>query len=157
MFDLLPWRCKEEEPSSLSTPWLLRREFDDMIERFFGDDSMISRGSFGRIITPAVNIAENENEITVTAEIPGMEKDDLDVSLTGDTLTIKGEKKVEHEERSDNFHRFERSYGSFSRSLSLPCEVQHDKVDASYKNGVLTLKLPKAEDCRSKSVKIPLQ
>ena len=157
MFDLLPWRRKEEEPSSLPTPWLFRREFDDMIERFFSDDSMISRGSFGRLFTPAVNIAENGNEITVTAEIPGMEKNDLDVSLTGDTLTIKGEKKVEHEEKSDNFHRFERSYGSFSRSLSLPCEVQHDKVDASYKNRVLTLKLPKAEHCRSKSVKIPLQ
>ncbi len=157
MFDLLPWRREEEETSSLPTPWLFRREFDDMIERFFGDDSMITRGSLGRIFTPAVNIAENENEITVTAEIPGMEKNDLDVSLTGDMLTIKGEKKVEHEEKSDNFHRFERSYGSFSRSLSLPCDVQHDKVDARYKNGVLTLKLPKAEQCKSKSVKIPLQ
>jgi HSP20 family protein len=72
-------------------------------------------------------------------------------------LTIKGEKKVEREEKSDNFHRFERSYGSFSRSFSLPCEVQHDKVDATYKNGVLILKLPKAEHCRSKSVKISLQ
>ncbi len=157
MFDLLPWRRKEEEPGSLPTPWLFRREFDDLIERFFGDEPLISRGTFGRIFTPAVNIAENENEITLTAEIPGMDKNDLDVTLTGDTLTIKGEKKAEHEEKSDNFHRIERSYGSFTRSFSLPCEVQQDKIDANYKDGVLTLKLPKSEHCRSKSVKIPLQ
>ncbi len=156
MFDLIPWRRKEEELNSLPTPWLFGREFDDLIDRFFGEDSMISRGGFERIFTPAVNIAENENAITITAEIPGMEKDDLDVSLSGDVLTIKGEKKVEREEKNGNFHRVERSYGSFSRSFNMPCEVQQEKVDASYKNGVLTLKLPKTENCKSKSVKIPL-
>ncbi len=157
MFDLLPWRRKEEEPASVPGPWLFRREFDDLIESFFGDEPMLSRGRFGRIFTPAVNIAENENEITVTAEIPGMDKSDLDVSLTGDTLTIKGEKKVEHEDKSGDFHRVERSYGAFSRSFSLPCEVQQNKIDANYKDGVLTLKLPKTENCKTKSVKIPLQ
>ena len=157
MFDLLPWRRNEEESASLPSPWLLRREFGELIERFFDDEPLLSRGSLGRIFTPAVNVVENEDEITVTAEIPGMDKNDLDVTLTGDKLTIKGEKKAEHEEKSDNFHQIERSYSSFMRSFSLPCEVEQDKVAARYKDGVLTLKLPKTEHCRSKSVKIPLQ
>ncbi len=83
-----------------------------------------------------------------------MEQKDLDVNLTGDVLTIKGEKKAEHEEKGDNFHRIERSYGSFSRSFALPCEVQQDKAEATYKNGVLSLRLPKSESCKKKAVKI---
>ncbi len=156
MFDLIPWK-RRGESRSVPGPWLFRREFDDLIERVFGDEPMFWRGKFGRIFTPAVDISENEKEVVITAEIPGIEKQDLDVSLTGDTLTIKGEKKAEHEENSDNFHRVERSYDSFSRSFSLPCEVQQDKVEASFKNGILTLKLPKTENGRSNSVKIPLQ
>ena len=85
-----------------------------------------------------------------------MDQKDLDVNLAGDVLTIKGEKKAEHEERGEDFHRIERSYGSFSRSLTLPCEVQEDKVEAHYKNGVLSLKLPKSETCKTKAVKITI-
>ncbi len=155
MLDLLPWKRKEET-GSVTAPLLFRREFDDLLEKFFGEEPMVSRGIFSRSFSPAVNIAENDNEVIVTAEIPGMEKNDLDVSLSGDVLTIKGEKKVEHEEKAENFHRVERSYGSFSRSFTLPCDIQADKVDATYKDGVLTLKLPKTEHCKSKSVKITL-
>jgi len=154
MFDLIPWRRRERESAPLTTPWLFRREFDDFVERFFGEEPLSTHGIFGRAFSPVVDIVEDENDIIVTAEIPGMEQKDLDVHLAGDVLTIKGEKKAEHEEKGDNFHRIERSYGSFTRSLSLPCEVQADKVEAGYKNGVLTLKLPKSESCKKKAVKI---
>jgi len=148
-------RRKESETGSLPTPWLLRLEFDDLVERFFGEEPMVF-GRFGRIFSPPVNIAENENEITVTAEIPGMDKSDLDVSLSGEVLTINGKKKIDHEEKTENFHRVERSYGSYSRSFTLPCEVRQDQINANFNNGILTLKLPKSERCKKKSVKIDL-
>ncbi len=157
MFDLIPWKRRNPESGSVTGPWVFRRGFDDLIGRVFGEEPFLWHGKFGRIFTPAVDISENDNEITVTAEIPGIEKNDLEVSVSGDTLTIKGEKKAEHEEKSENFHRLERSHGSFARSFSLPCEIQQDRVDRSFKNGVLTLKLPKTEECKSRSVKIPVQ
>jgi HSP20 family protein len=154
MFDLIPWRRKEEEGTAAGSPRLFQREFDDLVERFFGQEPVFSRSLFSRTFTPVVDIAETENDIMVIAEIPGMEQKDLDVNLTGDVLTIKGEKKAEHEEKGDNFHRIERSYGSFSLSFALPCEVQQDKAEATYKNGVLSLRLPKSESCKKKAVKI---
>jgi HSP20 family protein len=154
MFDLIPRRRKERETAPTTSPWLFRREFDDFIERFFGDEPLARQGIFGRTFSPVVDIVENDTDITVKAEIPGMEQKDLDVNLAGDVLTIRGEKKAEHEEKGDNFHRIERSYGSFSRSLALPCEVEEDKVEATYKNGVLSLRLPKSEKCKTKAVKI---
>jgi HSP20 family protein len=156
MFDLIPWRRKEEEGTPAGSPRTFQREFDDLVERFFGQEPVFSRSLFSRTFTPVVDIVENENDIIVKAEIPGMEQKDLDVNLAGDVLTIKGEKKAEHEERGDNFHRIERSYGSFSRSLALPCEVQQDKAEANYKNGVLSLRLPKSESCKKKAVKITI-
>jgi HSP20 family protein len=152
MFDLIPWRRRERE----TTPVAFRRDFDDLVERFFGEEPVFSHRLFGRTFSPVVDIVENENDIIVKAEIPGMEQKDLDVNLVGDVLTIKGEKKSEHEEKGDNFHRIERSYGSFSRSFALPCEVRGDKVEAHYKNGVLSLKLPKSENCKTKAVKITI-
>ncbi len=90
----------------------------------------------------------------VTAEIPGMEQKDLDVNLSGDVLTIKGEKKAEHEEKGDDFHRSNGRTGAFhGRFLSL-VKCRQTKVEAGYKGGVLTLKLPKSESCRKKAVKI---
>ncbi len=154
MFELKPWRRKEGETGAIDAPVLFRREFDDLIERFFDREPMISQGLFTRGFAPAIDVYETDNDIVVQAEIPGMEPNDLDVNLAGDVLTIKGEKKGEHEERGENFHRIERSYGSFSRSISLPCEVEQDRVDASYKNGVLHLTLPKSENCKKRAVKI---
>ena len=154
MLDLIPWRRKEEEGSAAGSPRILQREFDELVERFFCQEPVFSRSLFSRTFTPVVDIVENENDIIVKAEIPGMEQKDLDVNLAGDVLTIKGEKKAEHEEKGDNLHRIERSYGNFSRSLALPCEVQQDKAEANYKNGVLSLRLPKSESCKKKAVKI---
>ncbi len=103
---------------------------------------------------PAVDVSETEDKITVKAEIPGMEAKDIDISMVGDTLVIKGEKKAEKEEKDENYHMVERSYGSFSRSMKLPATVDPDKVDASYKNGVLIIVLPKKEEVKPKPIEI---
>jgi HSP20 family protein len=90
----------------------------------------------------------------VKAEVPGLEPKDIDISLTGGVLTIKGEKKQEKEEKDENYHRIERSYGTFTRSVRVPQEVQSDKIEATYKNGVLKITLPKSEEAKKKEIKI---
>jgi HSP20 family protein len=151
MFELIPWRRREEASSPMPTPWQLRREFDDLIERFFGETEriMTTRG-----FEPNVDMFETDDAVKVVAEMPGLDRNDFDINLVGDVLTIKGEKKHEYEQKGENFRKVERSFGSFTRSLVLPCEVQEDKIEAQYKNGVLNLTLPKAEECKKKPIKI---
>jgi HSP20 family protein len=96
-------------------------------------------------LTPAFDISETADEIHVKAELPGMDPKEIEITLTGDLLTIKGEKKEEKEEKGENFHRRERRYGSFSRSFRLPVEVKADSIHAGYKDGVLTVTLPKGQ------------
>lgn len=91
------------------------------------------------------------------AEIPGLDAKDLDLSLSGGSLVIKGEKKQEKEEKEENYHFIERSYGSFVRTIPLPKEVKHDKITASYKDGVLRVVLPKSEEAKTKELKIKVQ
>lgn len=108
----------------------------------------------GRVWAPAVDIAENENEIVLRAELPGMKQEDIDIELTGDTLTLRGERKFENEERKDNFVRVERSYGRFQRSFTLGVPVQSDQVKATYKDGVLEVHLPKSEETKPRKVQV---
>ena len=89
--------------------------------------------------------------------MPGLDPKDIDISLSDGLLTIKGEKKQEREEKEENYHLAERSYGSFARSIRLPGEIQSDKIGASYKNGVLKVTLPKSEEAKKKEIKIKLQ
>jgi len=93
---------------------------------------------------PAVNVSETDKEVLVDAELPGLDVKDVDVSLQGETLLIKGEKKFEEEEKKDNFHRIERSYGTFTRAVPLPCNVDAKGVSAKFEKGVLHVVLPKA-------------
>jgi HSP20 family protein len=93
----------------------------------------------------------------VKAEVPGMDAKDISISLTGDVLTIKGEKKQEKEEKEEDYHVVERCYGSFSRSIRLPAEVESGKVEASYKHGILRITLPKSEKVKAKEVKIKVE
>lgn len=104
--------------------------------------------------TPSVDIEERENEIVVKADVPGVSEKDLDVRLENNTLTIKGERKFEKEDKQKGYHRIERAYGSFVRSFALPAAVDADKVEAHYKDGVLTVTLPKTEAAKSRKVKI---
>ncbi|WP_243438581.1 Hsp20/alpha crystallin family protein [Fundidesulfovibrio soli] len=104
---------------------------------------------------PAVDISETDAEIQVKAELPGLEPKDVNVTLQNDVLTIQGEKKFEEEEKKENYHRIERSYGSFFRSIPLPSAVKDDGVTAKFDKGVLTVTLPKREP--SKSTSVPIQ
>ena len=106
---------------------------------------------------PPIDVAETEGELVINVEIPGVDPKDIDVSLSEGTLFIKGEKKQETEEKEEDYHLLERNYGSFTRSIHLPMEVQNDKISASYKNGVLTIILPKSEGAQKKGIKIKLE
>ncbi len=102
---------------------------------------------------PPLDVSETGDDIVVKAEIPGIEPNDIDISLTGDTLTVKGEKKPEKEKEED-YHIMERNYGTFTRSVRMPGEVQSDKITATYKDGILKIVLPKSEKAKKKEVKI---
>lgn len=131
----------------------LRNEMDRLWDEYFGPGRRALK-PLEEEWMPAVDVSETTDKITIKAEIPGMEANDIDISMVGDTLTIKGEKKVEREEKEENYHMVERSYGSFSRSMKLPVSVDSDKVDATYKNGVLTVVLPKKEEVKPKPIEI---
>jgi HSP20 family protein len=103
---------------------------------------------------PAVDVYQTDDAVVVKSAIPGIKPEDIDISITGDTLTIKGETKVEEEVNEENYIRRERRYGSFCRSLALPLPVVTDKAAAEFENGVLTLTLPKAEEVKPKAIKI---
>jgi HSP20 family protein len=92
---------------------------------------------------PQLDLSETDKDVLIKAELPGIDPKEVDISINGNQLSIRGEKKLEHEEKKSNYHYVERQYGSFSRSVNLPCAVLQDKVDANYKDGVLTITLPK--------------
>jgi len=132
----------------------MRREMDRLWDSFF--QRKPTDGKEEEFL-PALDLSETENELVVKCEIPGMERKDIDISLSDSTLTIKGEKKQEREEKKADYHLVERSYGSFTRSVQLPKEIRSDKISASYKNGILTVTLSKSEEAKKKEVKIPVQ
>jgi len=143
MTRLIPWR---ETTKSLEA---FRREMDRIFDKFFERMPFVEQE-----FVPSVDISETDNEIIVQAEIPGIDPRDLDISLNGRFLTIKGEKKSEHEEKRENYHKIERKYGTFSRTLELPADVDPDKVEAKYKDGVLKIVLSKIESGKRIEVKI---
>jgi HSP20 family protein len=147
--DLMPWKSGKEA-NALSS---LRREFNDLFDRFWS--GALEPMQFGRW-TPAVDISETDEQIVVEAEVPGMEPEQIDVALEGNVLTLKGEKKDVRTDEGQNYHRVERQYGAFVRSIQLPTAVEIDKVSASFKNGVLQVTLPKSEDAKPKRVAIDL-
>lgn len=103
---------------------------------------------------PPIDVSETDNEVIVKADLPGLSEKDVEVLISGNYLTIKGERKREKEVKGENFYRVERVYGSFERSLELPAEVNPDKAKAQYKNGVLTITIPKTAKAKVKSIKI---
>ncbi len=105
---------------------------------------------------PRLDLSESEDALTVVADLPGVDKDEIEVSVVGNRLTIKGEKKAEEEHQDSGYYRLERSYGAFYRSLWLPCEVDPARVEATYRNGVLKINLPKTEAAKSQSTRIPV-
>ena len=150
MFELMPWKKREKNDLVHR-----RRDFDDFVNRFFDRDFWAPSDLFREDrLLPSVDISEGKKDITVKAEIPGVEANDIDISLNGKLLTIKGEKKQEKEEKDENYHRMERSYGYFNRTIELPAEVDPEKVEASYKKGVLKIELKKTRESETKKIEI---
>jgi len=145
---LVPWRGKSEPPVRWEDAYgpfaAFRREMDRMFDDFFGGRAVAApfNGAWTGV-TPSMDLNETDKELIVTAELPGLDEKDFEVTVSGDLLTLKGEKKAEREERRGDAHYVERRFGSFSRSVRLPFEVEDEKVDAQYAKGVLTIRIPK--------------
>jgi HSP20 family protein len=123
-------------------------------DRLFEDFELPSPFSQEMTFTPAFDVSETENELIVKAEVPGMDQKDIDINLSDGLLSITGEKKHEKEDKNENYHCVERHYGKFSRMMRVPFEVEADKVDATYKDGVLKVTLPKSETAKPKKIEI---
>jgi HSP20 family protein len=128
---------------------------DRLFERFFGELPTLAFPRAGW--TPRLDVAETKDTVTVKAEVPGLEAKDLDISISGEVLTIKGEKRQEKEEKDEHRHLVERSYGAFARSVQLPAPVAGDKAKATFKNGILTITLQKTEESKRKSIPIKVE
>jgi len=134
---------------------MFRREMDHVFERFFGEFPSLELP--GMAWTPRLDVTETKDSLVVKAELPGLEAKDLDISVSGKTLTIKGERKQEKEEKDEHHHLIERSYGAFSRMVELPAPVAADKIKAAFKSGVLTITLPKTEEGKRKAIPIKVE
>jgi HSP20 family protein len=127
----------------------VNRLFSTNLTRAF-DDEGIGRGAWA----PSVDIYENKDQIVLEAELPGMNQDDFDLSIENNVITLRGERKFEKTEESDNYHRVERSYGSFTRSFTLPQTVSPEGATAEYSNGVLRVTLPKREETKARRIQV---
>ncbi len=146
MADLTIWRPLQE----------LKKEMDRIWQEFFGKSLLTERWE-GVEWVPAIDISETDDEVIVKMDVPGVKPEDMEITLSDDVLIIKGEKKKETEEKKENFYRMERYYGSFMRSIELPCGVEENKISATYKDGVLKIVLPKKPEERKKVIKINIE
>ena len=134
---------------------MLRQEMNDLFSNFWGTSGN-GNGNFAlrTVMAPALDVSEKDNSFEIHVDIPGIESKDVDVQVLGNTVTISGSRKEEKEEKGKTFHRIERSSGSFSRTVTLPCEVNEKEVAAEYANGVLSVILPKSENAKPKKVNV---
>lgn len=132
----------------------MRNEMDRLFDQMVGRSAFDNAGLFDGEWAPAVDVYENDDKVVVKTELPGMDQADIEVDILGDTLTIKGEKKKEEENKDRHYHRLERVYGSFHRSVTLPGEVESAKAKASFKSGVLEIELPKKEEAKPRQIKV---
>lgn len=149
MKNLIPWRRRNRDMPEL------RRSRDEFLDRFFRDPFFTERGLFSdQGWYPSVDMSEGKKEILVKAEIPGVDRKDIDISLDGRMLTIKGEKKHKKEESDEHYHRAESAYGCYQRTIELPVEVDASDVDATYKDGILKLKLKKMKAAETRKIEV---
>jgi HSP20 family protein len=144
------------------TKWDPFRGMEDMFDRYTRALDWPRRGSQENMLTggdwaPRVDIAETDKEFSVKAEIPDVKKEDVKVTVDNGVLTIKGERKQEKEEKNKKFHRVERFYGSFTRSFMLSDNVDENKIEASFKDGMLNLKIPKTEATKPKTIDVMIK
>lgn len=133
----------------------LKSDMDRLFDNFFSDrlgltDSLAD-------MTPAIDVEETDQAFHVTAEIPGMSKDDIKITFENNYLSISGEKKAKKEVKEENYHQIERRFGKFSRTLAIPVGVKLDKIEANYDQGVLTITIPKAEEAKPKQIEVKVK
>jgi HSP20 family protein len=152
---------KAEPSRPLSRFEEMDRWFEDFFRRPF---PLISPRWWPRLrmpeieeVIPSIDIFEEGDDVVVKAELPGMKKEDLDIRLTEDTITVSGEKKKEEKVEKKDYYRVERSYGSFTRSFHLPKEVQTEKAAAKFKDGILEIRVPKTEEAKKKEKKVLIE
>lgn len=133
----------------------LKSDMDRLFDNFFSDKT--SQLQSYSDLTPIVDVEETEQEFLISAEIPGINKDDIKITFENNYLTISGEKKSEKDLKEENFHHSERSYGKFSRTLAIPAGVMLDKIEAEYAQGVLNIKIPKAEEAKPKQIEVKVK
>ena len=140
---------------------VFRSEMNRLIDNFTGggfpDFRNLFSGGAERSGFPDIDVSENDTGLLIEAELPGIDEKDISVTMKNGMLTIKGEKKFEHEEEKENFHRIERRYGSFLRTLSVPDTVDEDQIEAKFEKGVLSVKLPKRPDAELEVRKIAVK
>lgn len=154
--NLVPWRNKREE--SMDTGLArMREEMDSLFERWMGG----GRGFFEPLgelfrsgIGPRVELSESDKEVTLKAELPGVRPDDVEINIEGNMLVLRGEKKHEKEERKRDYHYVERQYGSFHRAIPLPSTIDPNKVEATFKDGVLTVSVAKRPEAQPKRITV---
>jgi HSP20 family protein len=127
---------------------------DRLMERFFGRRESMFDGGLATAFVPSINVSENENELEVTIDLPGLKPEEVNVELREGALWITGERKEEKEEKDKTFHRMERRYGSFRRVIPLDIPVAEEKVVAEFRNGVVTVKLPKTEAAKPRHIEV---
>jgi HSP20 family protein len=150
---------KEEVAMTVLTRWEPFREFttlQDRLNRLFresytgGQDESLTTSTFA----PAVDVYEDEHKVALKIEVPGIEEKDIHVQVENNTLTVSGERKIEKEEKEENYRRVERQYGSFTRTFTLPTTVDAENVSANYEKGVLNITLPKKAEAKPKQIKV---
>ncbi|MEX0601940.1 MAG: Hsp20/alpha crystallin family protein [Bacteroidota bacterium] len=154
---LIRWNPTRELSPWHSDLFGMQREINRLFDGVFRG-GVQNDESFGMSLwTPAVDITEHDSDYVVKVELPGVSNDDVKITLESNVLTIRGEKKQETEAQDENYRRTERSYGSFQRSFTLPTTVKNDRIEAVYKDGILTVTLPKAEESKPKQIEVKVK
>lgn len=149
---------KSEGARTLVPLWDVDRWFDDFFRNPFAPFRFPAfRAAAAQEIVPFVDLFEEGGDVVLKAELPGLKKEDIEVTLTEGEVTLSGEKKKEEEVKQKDYYKWERYYGSFCRTFELPAEVNADKVKSTFKNGVLEVRMPKSEKAKSKEVKIKVE
>jgi HSP20 family protein len=151
---LIRWNPNRELGSFPSDILSMQREINRMFDSFFRGGLAEETALAPTAWTPAVDIAEHDEEYVVKMEIPGVDKNDVKITMRDNVLTVSGEKKNEKESKGSNYHRIERSVGAFERSFALPSSVKADSIDAVFKDGILKITLPKSEEAKPKQIEV---
>jgi HSP20 family protein len=154
---LIRWNPSRDLATVPSELFNVQREMNRLFDNLFrpgnADDYPLTPSAW----SPAVDVAESDTAFVVKMELPGVAKEDVHITMEQNVLSVKGEKKQEKESKTSDFHRIERSYGTFQRSFSLPSTVKADRIDATFRDGILNVTLPKAEESRPKEIEVKVK